>query len=446
MYLSNYLRKTIEDVEIFYLDSHLGLKNHMKMVEKINPDMYGISFSSLRFEEARTVTSAVKERFPSLPVVCGGAHPTIAPEEVLNEMSVDICVVGEGEETLSEVVEAVCLGRRKLEEVNGIVYRGDNEVIRNPKRPFIKDLDSIPFPAWDLVDFRNYVGNYQYKKKPSTAIIVSRGCQYNCTFCSNPVWKSNKPWLRLRSPKNIAEEISILYKRGIREISIRSDEFNVRLDWCVEVCKEIQKLGYKDMYFQANFRAHPFSEELAQEMVKSNFWLIQLGIESANQRVLDGINKKTTIEQISNTCSIAKHFNIKVYAYIMIYNVWEENGKLCYETTEEVNNTFSFVRRLKSKGLLHFMSFSTSTPLRGSVLYDIANKHNILKYKSDPKDLSEFIMNLGNIPEKEMKRIRFKGMLIQLYCILSSPGTSWAVWRKILFKIKSLFNSFFLIY
>lgn len=443
LYLSAYLREKIENADIYYLDTHLNLRRHLQHVEEIRPDVYGVSFSSMRVEETRTVISAVKEKFPSLTVVCGGQHPTIAPKEVLNEMPADICVIGEGEKTLTEVIEAICLGKRKLRDIQGIAFRNNGRIISNPKRSLIKNLDSIPFPAWDLVDFNDYIGNYQYKATPSTVMIASRGCPYNCIFCSNPVWKNNKPWVRLRSPENIAQEVAFLYEMGIREISIRSDQFNVRLDWCIDVCREIKRLGHKDLYFQANFRAHPFSEELACEMAASNFWLIQLGIESCNQRVLNGIKKKITIEQIVTTCEIAKKYNIKVYAYIMIYNAWEEDGRLCYETPEEVDNTLSFVRDLRSKGLLNYISFSTTTPLRGSCLYDIAKRHNILKKNDDVKDMSAFRMVLPNISKREMKKSRLKGMLIQLYFIMRSPGSSRADWRKIVFKIKSLIKSIF---
>ena len=443
LYLSSYLRSKIKNIEIHYLYNFLNMRMHLQRIEEIKPDLYGISFSTMRVVEANKTISAIKERFPALPVVCGGPHPTIAPEEILNEMPADVCVVGEGEKTLTEVVEALCLGKRKLQDTMGIVFRNNKKIIRNPKRPLIQNLDLIPFPAWDLVDFNYYIGSYQYKANPSTAMITSRGCPYNCTFCSNPVWRNNKPWVRLRSPKNISEEVALLYKRGIREISIRSDEFNIRLDWCIDVCREIQKLGYKDLYFQGNFRADHFSEELAHEMAKSNFWLVQLGIESGNQRVLDGIRKKVTIEQIINTCEIAKKYNIKVYGYIMIYNAWEENGIFYYETPEEVDNTLSFVWKLRSKGLLDYISFSTATPLRGSHLYEIAKKHNILKEKDDARDLSNFRMSLPNISKRQMRRSRLKGMLIQLYFVITSPGSLWADWRNIKFKIKSLVKSIF---
>ena len=444
LYLCGYLRSAIENVEISYLDTRLNRKRHLQRIEELKPDLYGISFSTLRVVEAYEIISAIKERFPSLPVVCGGAHPTIDPEQVLNKAPADICVVGEGELTLTEVVEAVCLGKRKLEDIPGIAYRNNNKkIIYNPKRDFVKNLDVIPFPAWDLVNFNDYVGNYQYKGKPSTVMISSRGCPYNCTYCSNPIWKNNKPWVRLRSPKNIADEVTILYERGIREISIRSDEFNVRLDWCMDVCREIQRLGYKDLYFQANFMANLFNEDLAREMAKSNFWLIQLGIESANQRVLNGIKKKITIEQIVNTCEIAKKYKIKVYAYIMVYNAWEEDGKLCYETPQEAGNTLRFVWKLKRRGLLDYISFATATPLQGSSLYDIAKKHNILKSEDDVKDLSDFRMSLPDITEKQMRKTRLIGLLVQLYFIITTRGTSWADWRKIRFKLKCFVRSIF---
>lgn len=440
LYLSGYLRKKIKDIRIDYLEAFLDLNAHLNRLEAVNPDLYGMSFSALRKQEAFETIKAVRKKFPNLPVICGGAYPTMTAEEILKNYPVDVCVRGEGEATIAELVEAF-QGKRKIDDVAGIVFKRNGRIIATEKRELIPDLDEVPFPDWDLVDFRNYKGNYQYMAKPSTVMIASRGCPYDCVFCANPVWKLNKPWLRLRSPANISEEVQLLYKRGIREISIRSDEFNPVISWTVNVCKEIQKLGFRDLFFQANFRADKVTDELAREMKECNFWLVQLGIESGNQRTLDGTGKHVSLDQIRQACRHFKKYGMKVYGYIMIYNAWEEDGKFCFETPEDVDRTLRFVWELKKERLIDYMSFSTTTPMPGSRLFDISRRHGVLKNNGETRDMSEFCMEFPNVSRKAMKRSRLKGILLQTLINLQSGRNVYTDWSKNWHKIKTLIRS-----
>jgi magnesium-protoporphyrin IX monomethyl ester (oxidative) cyclase len=228
---------------------------------------------------------------------------------------------------------------------------------------------------------------------------------------------------------------------GVREISIRSDEFNPELSWAIEICKEIQKLGLKDLFFQGNIRADKVSDELTREMKNSNFWMVQLGIESGNQRTLDGIGKKITLEQVVQACQLLKKHGIKVYGYFMAYHAWEDDGKFCYETPEDVDRTLNFVRRLKKERLVDYMSFSTATPMRGSPLFEIAKRHNMLKRDKEVRDLSEFSMVLPNISKKDMKRSRLKGLILQTYINLRSGHNYLMDWAKNWHKVKSFLKS-----
>jgi radical SAM superfamily enzyme YgiQ (UPF0313 family) len=440
LYLAAYLREKLHDIKVFYLDATLSLKEHLHRLDQIAPDLYGLSFSTIRERDAFKTIQAVKERYADMPIICGGPYPTVMAEKILKTQPVDICVRGEGEITLAELLESI-RGKRRLDDVAGIVFKRDGQIIATDPRDLISDLDTIPFPAWDMVDFKNYKGNYQYQAKPNTLMITSRGCPFDCVFCANPVWKLSKPWLRLRSPASICAEITQLYQMGIREISIRSDEFNPALSWTIDVCREIQRLGLRDLFFQGNIRADKLTDELAREMRKCNFWLVQLGIESGNQRTLNGIGKNITLEQVIEACQLLKRHAIKVYGYIMIYHAWEENGTFCYETPEDVAHTLDFVRWLHKEGLLDYMSFSTTTPMMGSRLFEIARRHNVLKQDQATRDLSEFSMNLPNISEKALKRSRRKGLILQTLINLKSGHNNLLDWGKNRHKIKTFLKS-----
>ncbi|MHA2282351.1 MAG: B12-binding domain-containing radical SAM protein [Promethearchaeota archaeon] len=440
LYLAAYLREKVQGIKVHYLDVHLSLKEHIKLLERIQPDIYGLSFSTMKEQDAFTTLRAVKERFENLPIICGGPYPTVMAEKIVKDHPVDVCVKGEGEITLVELVDFF-QGKRRLDDVSGIVFKRDGLVVTTDKRVVIPNLDAIPFPAWDLIDFKKYSGNYQFMAKPSTVMITSRGCPFDCVFCANAVWRLSKPWLRLRSPENIGEEIALLYEIGIREISIRSDEFNPVLSWTIDVCREIHKLGLKDLFLQGNIRADKLTDELVQEMKRCNFWLVQIGIESGNQRTLDGIGKKITLEKVVEACQLFKSYGIKVYGYIMIYHAWEENGTFCYETPEDVDRTLNFVRWLYKKRLLDYMSFSTTTPLRGSRLFEIARRHKMLKKDQSASDLSDFAMAFPNISKKAMKRSRRKGLLLQTAINLRSGHNNLTDWGKNWLKIKAFLKS-----
>lgn len=442
LYLISYLREQSKDVKLFYIEPYFNLKQHLEKLKQISPDLYGISFATILKETAYKTIKEVRKKFPDLPIICGGAHPSADPEEILNVTDADVCIIGEGEVTTQELVNHFLNEKSNLNEIHGIAFKENGRIIRTPPRPLVKDLDLIPMPAWDLIDFRNYSGITIKKKSPDTSIVTSRGCPFNCTYCSNPVWKANKPWVRARSAKNIAEEIQYLYERGIREIYIRADEFNIKIKWCLEVCDAIQKLDLKDMYFQCNLRADKFPEELAKVMSETNFWMAHLGIESGNQRCLDGINKRISISSIIKTCQRLKKYDIKTFGFLMMFNIWEENNTLQFESPAEVERTFAFARYLLQHKLISNISWGYATPIPGSELYQIAKKYNIIKPNLKEINPWEITVNLPNVSEKTMLRIRRKGMILQgLYGILSG-NLNWRNWRHILSKVKYIIKSF----
>jgi radical SAM superfamily enzyme YgiQ (UPF0313 family) len=439
-----YLRERLPQVEVHYLEIE-SLEDHLDRVREIRPDVYGISFATYMKRVTYMTLERVREVLgPDVPLVAGGAHPTVAADEVLHESKADICVVGEGEETLRELL-AVMIERGDWKSLKGVAFRDEGgRTIDNGPRPFLDTAD-IPAPAWDLVDFDRYGGIFIGKAQPSTCILFSRGCPYNCTFCSNPVWRSSTPWLRTRSPESICEEIRYLYDRGIRELYIRADEFNSRLDWTLDVIRAIKALGLRDLYFQCNLRVDKVPEELVVALREINCWLIHIGIESMNQRVLDGIRKKITVEQVVDACRLIKKHHLTIYGFMMFYNAWEEDGRLAYETPEEVDNTIRGAFRLRREGLLDYMSWQFATPYPGSDLYRIALKYDLIE--KDPKKKTGQVWDLNlvlpGISKRRMSRQRMKGLLLQSYCFWRSGHINWRFWHNAVVKMKYIVRSLF---
>ncbi|MGA2326587.1 MAG: radical SAM protein [Bryobacteraceae bacterium] len=413
-----------DGVSFHYLESHHDLASHLEAVERLRPDLYGISYASFTSPLAHRTVAAVRARFPGLPIIAGGAHPTAAWESILGATPVDVCVLGEGEETFCDLVAHYAGSGTPLEKIPGVAFRRDGQPYRTAKRELL-ELDRIPMPAWDLVDFADYEGMHFKRAEPQTYVLVSRGCPFDCWFCSNPIWKENKPWVRVRRPEAVAEEVELLYQRGVREIYLSADEFNLNFEWPVEVASAIRKLGHSDLFFQCNVRADKVTDEMAGEFAKMNLWMVHIGIESGNQRTIDGLQKRIRLEQVVEACRVFQRHGIRVFGFMMLYHAWEENGQLAYETPADVDNTLRFSRRLLSERLINYMSWQVATPYPGSRLWHTANKYGLLLGSGRFGDVRERAMQLPGVSEKDVRRSLRKGYLLKGWAALRSGRIGW---------------------
>ncbi len=436
LYLISYLRKYCSTpLELIYLEGDCTLEEHLRFIESHRPDVYGLSFAMWTADLAYKTLSSVKRRFPKTLTICGGPEPTANHELVFKNSTVDICVLGEGEVTLKELLEAFA-AQGDLAQVPGLAIRQpQGGVLLTPKRPLIHDLEEIPLPAWDLVDLRKYSGMHINRSSPQTHMLVSRGCPFDCNFCANPVWKLNKPWVRMRQPQSIAQEVKLLYDKGVREIYMTSDEFNVSEKWSLDVCQAIQSLGLRDLFFQCNLRADNVSDKLAQAFKDINLWLIHLGIESGNQRTLDGIGKHITLEQVERTCRIMQAAGIKVFGFVMLFHAWEEQGQLQWETAADVHKTLDFCRSLLSRKLIQYMSWQVATPMPGSRLHATAKKFNLIPNKKITGVWAQNLL-LPGVAASEVKKALRRGMLLKNYYLLKNGNINLSHLSRALRNLK----------
>ena len=321
LYLGSYLRSQIPDVELTYISQTHSPDYHLNMIQKLQPMFYAVSFTSFSARTTFKLVRTIKNLFPWVKVICGGPHAMHCSEQILRESSADVCVIGEGEVTFAELVKKASEFPKVLESIQGIAFLQDGQYRRTENRPLITDLNSVPFPARDLVDDSEFVGVSYSKGKPSTEMIITRGCPLRCVFCANPVFRlNNGPLFRSRSPQNIASEVEELYAMGYREIFLHSDELNVELGWAIDVCKALASLQHPDLYFQANLRVLPMSEEFAYWLKQANFWFVRIGMESASDRVLTGIKKKMSLANTERACELLSKQGIKIFGYFMLFN------------------------------------------------------------------------------------------------------------------------------
>ncbi len=450
MYLASYSRKHYSGLQIQVLDGYK--EDRKKLVDRINrfdPDILGISFTTQAARGAFSFVNEFREINSKAVVVAGGAHPTAFPEDCFNKSKLDLIVLGEGEITFLEILKSYP-NFDNLENFPGIAYKKNGHIYKTEPRGLIKNLDEIPFPARDLLDITQYSGHHYKKMRFDTDIISGRGCPFNCVYCSNPVWKLQKPWFRLRSPMNVVDEMQeIIDYYGIYEIFDETDEFNGNIKWAKDVCDEIIKRNI-NISWKAQMRVDHVDEELVSKLKDSGFWLALFGLESANDRTLKGINKKQTLNQMESALTLMKNKNIKCFGLFMAFNVWEEKGILSYEDKEASLNTFRYIKKLLRESKIDLFGWSMTTPYPGSNLYNIAIKHKLIPDdKIDNWELfdsgSNFVMELPTVSKMDWKYVHIMGKILQAKLLLKSGlinRKSFFVYiKKIISLIKGLFRS-----
>lgn len=330
-------------------------------LKEFQPDYLVLNAASTTLESDLAILPIAKKIVPKVVTIAKGAHFLTFNTDVLyKHKSLDLIIVGEPEETLKEI-----LLEKPYEKIKGLCYRDGFAAKFTGKRPFIKDLDKLPFPARHLVN--NNLFRRPDNNKVQAIIKVSRGCPHHCFFClATPVSGSK---VRMRSVDNVIDEIREcvnVYK--IRNFVFWSDIFNEDYDWAFDLCEAIIDSGL-DITWSCNTRADTMDEGLAEVMYDAGCRLVSLGVESGSQYILDKIGKKITIEQIMKTVKMLKKNRIKIYSYFVIGLPWDNEN-----TIEE---TIEFAIALNCD----YTSFYTATPLPGTRFYKFAADNHLLPKK-----------------------------------------------------------------
>ncbi len=276
------------------------------------PDILGISASTHVALTAYQLAGEVKKQLPSLPIIMGGSHCTVFPEQVLDECpDVDTVVIGEGEERIVPLIESLVKGK-SLATIPGLVFRNQNGKSEYTGAPPIqKDLDTIPFPARYLFDRSRYIPfPDQMRKSPVTHAITSRGCAWHkCKFC----YEGGRfmPRYRRRNPENVIEELIEIRGQGFRGVAFWDDNFCISEKWVGHFCELLreQNLGFTWTCFG---RVDTITEKMIWDIKSAGCFSIYFGFESGNQEILDLVNKGTTLEQAKHAVSLCHRAKIEV--------------------------------------------------------------------------------------------------------------------------------------
>ena len=333
-YIASVLKKDGHKVRIMDAAAY-SLKKIERLILEINPEIVGLTCWTVERGQTFKVANLVKKNVPHATIIVGGQHATAFPEHMFKLAHADVVVLGEGERTTSELV--LCLeGGKNISHVKGIVYIEDGKAVYTEPRELIEDLDKIPFPMYDNFDLKKY-GGLPERKTMTTAIVSSRGCSYNCIFCSSAVfWK--RRW-RARSSENVLAEVEWLYKdHNVRSFIFFDDFFFLDKDRAIEICKGIidKKL---DVEWVAEGRVNLVDRELLKWMKKAGCYRIDYGVESGSPKILKNINKKISVGQIRNAFNLTHEFGIKPVAYLMVGNPGE--------TKETIRETLQLMEQIK---------------------------------------------------------------------------------------------------
>ncbi len=368
-YIASFLLSHKHDVKIVDMRIDKNILFLFNKIKDYDPDYVGVSFMTKEYLKSYDLVNKIKREFPNKKLIIGGAHPSTIEERVLKETVADLAVMGEGEKCMLDLCN-----ERPLQEISGLIWRKEGKIIKNDRREFIADLDSLPFPAYDLFPMEEYID----KKIP---IVSSRGCPYQCIYCAMKKILGAK-W-RSRSAENVYKEIEYWYNKGYSFFHIVDDNFTLDLNRAEKICDLIIENNLLIKWDLRNgIRVDRVNEHLLYKMKKAGCFYLAFGIESFDPVVLKNMKKGATREDAINAIKLVKKVGIPAGAFFMI--------GLPGDTPERFTETYNLA---KSAGLEE-VRFYNVIPFPETELFDyLVNTNAFLKQPEEYLNLSSKFLN-----------------------------------------------------
>ncbi len=361
LYVAACLLKAGHEVK-FLNGAFLAQAEILRQVGEFQPDVAGIYSTTFGWPKALKTAADLKRRNPHIFICAGGPYPIAAPERCLMDAgeNVDAVVTGEGEQTLVELLARLASGRG-LSGVAGVVFRHGAEIVQNPPRPLIENLDALPFPARELLGEtdRYLPPPATYRRLPVAVMLTSRGCNRRCIFCFqiDKDRKAGVRGVRFRSIANVMQEIELLLRQGYREIKFIDDSFAADYDRALSLAQAI-KARRLDFTWFASACVNQVDRPLLQAMKDAGCWAILLGAESGVQKNLNTLRKGSTLDQIRRAVRTAKDVGLVVSTPFVF--------GIPGETFADGLKTIEFALELDPD----LANFHALTPFPGTYLYD----------------------------------------------------------------------------
>ncbi|MGQ9543112.1 MAG: B12-binding domain-containing radical SAM protein [Candidatus Bathyarchaeia archaeon] len=376
------------DYEVSILDCsilNLDDKSVEDRVGRENPKIVGLTATTHTYKNALRIASMVKRFNRDIFTVIGGPHVTFRAEEAALNPQIDFVVRHEGEVTMRNLADFLIGGRGRIADIKGITYRRNGGVYSNPPQPFIEDLDTLPYPRRDLTPISMY--------KVPASMITSRGCPSRCIFCAAGAMSGHR--YRVRSPNNIVGEVKLIMREiNPKFLFIADDTFTVFPDRVRAITSRLRELGVR---WICESRANYVSREIIEELASSGCFVIQFGVESGSQKILDSIRKGITVDQVRRAAKWCVEAGITPVCSFMVPHPEDD--------WETVGETERLMNELKDLGAQIYVSFTT--PFPGTSLYEEAEKFGLefLSYDTDDYNLATPVIRTKNLKAEDVEEI-----------------------------------------
>ena len=379
-----------EGYEVSFLDTMFayGPEEIIPPLEKHNPDFFVIYDDGFNYLTKMCLTNMREAAFEMMKfakqkgslVIISSSDSTDHYEQYLEE-GADFVLLGEAEQTLTELVKAINNNQADLLSIPGLAYRQNDAVIKTGRRNVMKDLDNLPFPAWDLVDIEAYRKTWlKHRNFFSLNMATTRGCPFKCNWCAKPIYGNR---YNSRSPRNVVEELKMLKEKfGFDHIWFCDDIFGLKPGWVHEFARLLEE---ENLQFKFKIQARAdllLQDDYIRDLVRAGCANIWMGAESGSQKILDAMDKGTTVSQIHEATQLLKKHGIQPSFFIQFGYPGE--------TKEDIFRTISMINKL----LPHEIGISVSYPLPGTLFYEKVK--NDLKLKSNWTDSDELALMFRN--------------------------------------------------
>ena len=377
--IAGVLRQHNHECRLAVLDRANGKHNFQllsQLINRFNPRIIAFTAVFSEFDFISEIASQVKNRFPELFRIAGGVHVTLNPDEKQLSLFDAICI-GEGEDPLLELVQRLETNE-SISDIRNLWVKTPDGIVRNPQRPFIQDLDKLPFPDREM--WQEWI--LEPYTKPT--VLLGRGCPFDCTYCSNHSLRKISPgkYVRMRSPENILSEIRDIHKRypDINEIQLEVETIVFDREWLENLCGQLEAFGKETgfrIFFSTNLRLFPRIdfEFVFEQFKKANITLITIGLESGSYRIRKEIlHRDYSNELVLKAAELAKSYGISVALFNMI--------GLPTETLADFTETLEMNRQIQPA----FHATSIFFPYPGTKIADTCKEMNLLPEHINTKD------------------------------------------------------------